>query len=341
MILYIPHAGLGHPSPFFYNLLKEFEKYKDIEIIVSPDLPTTKVKNGIIYFHRLKRFYSSEDINSVHLFLNKIDELKANGWKIIWTIHNFFPIDRKITNVDEYLLEEFLNRVDIIFTITEYMKRQLHINYKKDAIVHSIGINNLDGWFDKNEFNIELPKDAFVFSFVGNITKYKMLDQVVETFKKMQLKNSYLLIAGAGNKSNCFDFSNLPENVIYYENFVGNSDWKKICDLTNVFVNIYDLNYENFRFGFFPSNCIQLLNMGKVSISPKSEIFTELMPSTALIEYDFNDQEGLLNAMVYAYNNKNNIKEMEKHINADYYNWDKTLDIIVQKTKELFNEKKN
>lgn len=341
MTLHILHAGLGHPSPFFYNFLKTFETYNDIKIIVSPDLPIGICEKGVIYFHRLKRFYCSNDMNSAHLFLNKIDDLKIKGWKIIWTIHNFFPIDRKITLVDEYLIKEFTKRVDIAFTFTEYMKNQLFIQYKKEGIVHSIGVNNLDGWFDKKEFNITFPEDSFVFSFVGNITKYKMLKEIIEVFKKLNLKNSYLLIAGTTGNNNYLDFSNLPKNIIYYQNFIGNNDWEKICDLTNVFINIYDLNYENFRFGFFPSNCIQLLNMKKISITPKSEIFTELAPSNALIEYEFDDPNGLSNAMKFAYNNKNQIKIMEKNINADSYSWDKTVDTIVKKIRGLFYESKD
>lgn len=341
MTLHVLHAGIGHPSPFFYNFLPAFEKYQDIVINVSPELPTDKTEKGIIYFHRLKRYYDSNDISSVNLFLKKVDNLKKNGWKIIWTIHNFFPIDRKITLVDDYLIKEFLSRVDIVFTFTDYMKNQLLEHYQRESIVHSIGTNNLDGWFDKNEFTIEFPENSFVFTFVGNITKYKMLDHIIETFKKFGKENCYLLIAGTFSRDNTLSFKDLPKNIVFYENFVGNKDWQKIAQITNVFINIYDLNLENFRFGFFPSNCIQLLKMKKISISPRSIIFSEIMPENSVIKYDFDDPKGLEKAMQIAIENKNNIKNAEKNIMSKKYNWSTTAEIIVKEIRGLFNEGKN
>ena len=75
--------------------------------MVNPDLPIDiKEENGIVYFNRLKRYYNSQDINSVYDFLKKIDILKQNGWKLAFTIHNFFPIDRAITKNDEILFYE-------------------------------------------------------------------------------------------------------------------------------------------------------------------------------------------------------------------------------------------
>ena len=62
--LWILHAGLGHPSPYFYNLCKELKKHKNIKVLINANLPVNnKAKNGIVYFNRLKRFYNSEDIN--------------------------------------------------------------------------------------------------------------------------------------------------------------------------------------------------------------------------------------------------------------------------------------
>ena len=89
--LWILHAGLGHKSPYFHNLIKGLKKYKNLNIIVSPDLPKEKVgENNVLYFNRLKRYYKNNDKDNIDNFLNKIDKLKTMGWKIVFTLHNFY-----------------------------------------------------------------------------------------------------------------------------------------------------------------------------------------------------------------------------------------------------------
>lgn len=339
MVVHILHAGLGHPSPFFYNFIPCLEKYKDVKIVVSPDLPVNKEKNGIVYFHRLKRYYDSQNLQSAKDFIDKVNAIKANGWKIAWTIHNFFPIDRNISEVDEYVIKEFLKKIDKVFTFTKYMQKKLYKNYNKKAIVHSIGINDLDGWFDSTKFSKKIPNDAFVFTFVGNMSKYKMLDSIVENFNKLKKENCYLLLAGPF-KENSYD-KYADKNIIIFNSFVGNENWKLICEITNVFINIYDLEYKNFRYGFFPSNCIQIAKNKKIAITPKSEIFDELIPKKAMINYDFNEDNGLLNAMKFAYNNREKIRKIEKNIGIEKYDWNKTASIIINEFRELLNENKN
>ena len=117
--LWILHAGIEHPSPYFYNFCKYLKKYDNYEYIINPELPLEKhVNKGIVYFNRLKRFYKSDSLKSAKDFLKDIDTLKSNGWKIVWTLHNFFPIDRTITEVDEYVTNKFLKKCDIVFTVS-------------------------------------------------------------------------------------------------------------------------------------------------------------------------------------------------------------------------------
>ena len=143
--IHILHAGITHPSPYFYNFCLNLDKYAEIKYTIDPNLPTNAPKdNGIIYFNRLKRFYDSDDINSVDSFLEKIKYLKSIGWKIVWTVHNFFPIDRTITNVDEFITEEFIKKCDLVFTLSEYLKQQIKNIYEINAINHGMGFNKLD-----------------------------------------------------------------------------------------------------------------------------------------------------------------------------------------------------
>ena len=152
--LWILHAGLEHPSPYFCNFCSELNKYENYDYVVNPELPLNeKTNNGIVYFNRLKRFYKGNSIKTANDFLDKVDLLKENGWKIVWTLHNFFPIDRQLTDVDEYVTKEFINKCDLVFTFSEYMRKSIEKNYNIKAINHGMGINTLNDHKENTEID--------------------------------------------------------------------------------------------------------------------------------------------------------------------------------------------
>ena len=329
----ILHAGINHPSPYIYSMCKELDKYDDIEYIITPELPLKEKADrcSIIYFHRLKRYYDCNSKRSGEEFIKNVKKLKANGHFIAWTIHNFLPIDRPTTDVDEYVLSEFLKNADIVFTLTDYMRKSLIKNFGRKSITHYIGINKLDGWFDKEIIDLSsLSDDAFLFTFVGNIAPYKNINQIIENFKMINNDNTYLLIAGPMAKN--VDISlNLSSNIIRFDKFIGEKSWKKICEKTNVFINLYDLDYPNFKYGFFPSNSVTLSQKGIKVITPKCEIIDELLSQNMMINFDFYDNNDLLNKMKWAVNNPQKLKFSEKK----EYSWYNTVRIIVNEFRKI------
>ena len=337
--IYILHAGITHPSPYFYNFCKNLDK-KEFSYTINKDLPTCEPNgNGILYFNRLKRFYNSDSIQSANDFLEKLEKLKQLGWKIVWTIHNLFPIDRAISNVDYYIVEQFIKKCDLIFTLSEYMKNSIEKKYNVKVINHGMGTNQYNGVFDSNIVKNINKNNKFVFTFVGNIYKYKLLDILIYNFNK--LENSLLIIAGQEPKNSNVRIQELingNKNIIRFDGFIGDKDWKKLENITDVFINLYDLKLPAFKYGFFPSNCIQLYNIGKTCISPDSKIIKELMKDNPMIYYDYNNIDGLYNAMLYAIHNAHNLTKKTK-INKNYYNWKKVIHIFSKNVRSLFNER--
>lgn len=336
--IYILHAGITHPSPYIYNFCKNLNK-KEFNYTIIKDLPTYGPKgNSILYFNRLKRFYNSDSIQSANHFLEKIKKLKNQGWKIVWTIHNLFPIDRTISKVDYYVVKQFIKKCDLIFTLSNYMKNSIEKKYNVKVINHGMGINKYNGVFDSNMVKKINKNNKFIFTFVGNIYKYKLLDKIIYNFNK--LDNCLLIIAGPeseNSKVGIKELINCNKNIIRFNGFIGDSDWKKLANITDVFINLYDINLPAFKYGFFPSNCIQLYNIGKICISPDSKIIKELMNDNPMIYYDYNNIDGLYNAMLYAINNVKKLTKKTK-INKKYYDWKKVIHIFSENVRSLFDE---
>ena len=333
--VWILHAGIDHPSPYFYNFCSELNAYENYEYVVNPDLPLEeKVKNGIIYFNRLKRFYNNNDIETANELLNNIDCLKQNGWKIVWTLHNFFPIDRNLNYVDEYVTSEFIKKCDLVFTLSEYMKNSIKKHFNINAINHGIGTSKLNNNYMNSKVNKIKKSNKFTFTFIGNIYKYKMLDQVIKSFDKM--KECRLIIAGREAKNANVNINHLignNKNIIYVNEFIDENDWKQLSKVTDVFVSIYDLKFPAFKYGFFPSNYINIAKTGIRCIAPKSDIIEEIICKEQLITYDFDDKNGLYDAMLKAKSSVFNNVFVNQKYNCS---WKETVNKFVNGCNKLF-----
>lgn len=333
-MIWILHAGIEHPSPYFYNFCMELENHKDYEYIVNPNLPLNELSNnGILYFNRLKRFYSGDNLETAQSFLNQVDYLKKRGWKIVWTIHNFFPIDRELSYVDEYVTKCFINKCDLVFTLSEYMKKSVKEYYDVAAINHGMGISKLNNNLVNEGISKINKDDKFTFTFVGNINKYKMIDQVIDAFNRMQ--DCRLIIAGREAKNAGVNIDKLilnNKNIVYINSFVDEQDWKKLTKITDVFISIYNFNLPSFKYGLFPSNFINISRTGIKCISPKNEIMDEMISKEQLISYDLNEIDGLYNAMNRAKLSNNSVP-----VNIKYnYSWKKVVDVFIENCDKLF-----
>ena len=74
MEVQILHAGIAHPSPYFYNFCNALRQIApDIKLSVNPEIPSTSPRGqGILHFHRLKRFYQSDSQQSADVFIGNL-----------------------------------------------------------------------------------------------------------------------------------------------------------------------------------------------------------------------------------------------------------------------------
>lgn len=337
--LWILHAGIEHPSPYFYNFCLNLNGNNDYDYIVNPDLPLDMIINkGIVYFNRLKRFYDSNNIETANCFLKDIDILKHNGWKIVWTIHNFFPIDRELTFIDEYVTDKFIKKCDLVFTVSEYMKKNIKCHYSVDAIVHGVGLNTIKSG-TKINFIKGADKNSFTFTFVGNIYKYKMLDEIVASFNK--LNNCRLIIAGCEPKNSGVNIEKLicgNNKITFLNYFIDENGWDVLSKMTDAFISIYDLEEPAFKYGFFPSNFINISKTGIKCISPRHDAIEEMMNETQMIYYDFGNENGLIDAMKKAMINvsKKPYKKVVSNKIKYNYNWSDVIKCFTDNCNKLF-----
>lgn len=344
MELRILHAGVSHPSPYFYNFCRALKKISpEIDISLDPSIPFSSPKDhGILHFHRLKRFYSSDSQRSAENFLDDVKKAKRNGWGVAWTIHNFFPIDRRISDVDLRVTSELSKLSDILFTHTELMKTNAEKLFSKKVINNSYSANELDGLFDRDNLEVSIGDYEVVFAIVGNITPYKCVPECIESFKELKKrfsdKKMGLIIAGPLSKEvSIEDYVNRDKDISVHNIFIGNSAWRELNKTADVFLGTYNLSLPAFRYGFFPSNVPQILNYKKALILPDCLEMREFAPSKEIaIFYDSRDKEGLLKAMEEGMNSSR-ISSIEKNLKefACGASWTEVAKIVIKGYRSL------
>jgi glycosyltransferase involved in cell wall biosynthesis len=336
MELQILHAGISHPSPYFHNFCNALrENHPEIDLSINPEIPPNgPTEEGVLHFHRLKRFYSSDAMKSASNFITNLNKAKKVGWKIAWTIHNFFPIDREISEVDFWVTEQFSRLSDVIFTHTDLMKKNAERIFSRRVINHSCGVNQLAGIFDANRTGATRGDYETTFTFGGNIAGYKCVPQSIEAFKRLKKEFPYkrLRFIVAGPSSRGIDLKKSLEgdlDITRYNFFVGDGAWKELCDVTDVFLTPYEVSLPAFKYGFFPSSVPQLLGYKKPMILPDCPETREFLPEKNMAI--FYGKEGLYPAMREGLDFSRR-KSVQKHLEGivSNFSWDEVVKVAVE-----------
>lgn len=203
----------------------------------------------------------SSDIADIRIeeFLNKIDTMKTNGFKIIWTVHNILPHDSILQSSQIKLRVELTKRCDIIHTMCEDTPElsEAFFSIPKDKIV-TIPHPTYESFYPdqysdlESRYQLGIDHDDFVFLFFGSIQAYKGLHDLVRAFKILESKSKRklkLIIAGkVFNQSNfktIQDEINSSENIILHQTRIANEDVQHFFKAANVCVCPYRITLNS------------------------------------------------------------------------------------------------
>ena len=192
-------------------------------------------------------------------FLKNIDTMKANGFKIIWTVHNILPHDANLQDCQIKLRVELIKRCDIIHTMCEdtVQLSEAFFSIPEEKIVtvpHPTYETFYPNQYSELEsrFQLGINYDEFVFLFFGSIQAYKGLHDLVRAFKELDSKSNRklkLIIAGkVFNQSNfktIRDEIDSSENIILYQNRIPNEDVQHYFKAANICVCPYRITLNS------------------------------------------------------------------------------------------------
>ena len=142
--------------------------------------------------------------NTYDAISERIKWYKKNGSSIVYTVHNIEPHESNNREFDLKLYTLIIENSDLIIhhgpKSIELMREKYPIITSKKNIICNHGdyriqiINNISK--EKAREVLSLPKDKFILLYFGSIRPYKGFEFLKNIFKKWNIKDKYLLVAG-------------------------------------------------------------------------------------------------------------------------------------------------
>lgn len=337
--IYVVHKGIGHTSPYM-SIIKQGLTSLGYKVLFIDNIDAIKKTNSsqevYVYFHRLGRMYDNMDYNSAKSFIKSINSLKKQNIKIIWTIHNFYPLDRVPNPVDDFVLRKLGLLSDHIFTHTDTMQKNAENLFKRSVINHGYGLIQSTA-VPNHSICFPNLESSFNLCFWGNIRDYKDMNLLINSFVKFHIRcpKTKLLIIGPIYKNYYFDKLFDSEFLHRHEIFVANEYCSNINSILNKidgFICTYKTSMPNFKYGFYPSSIATLSQYDLPIICPKCDSVIDIIGSeNNAFLYEAEQELSLLETMnnLYAFpdNQRIQVAENLKKLTSKK-SWDNVIKII-------------
>ncbi|MDO9045582.1 MAG: glycosyltransferase [Methanobacteriaceae archaeon] len=317
-------------------LYSEIGKNSEIEISSYNGFKTILriIKSNIIHFHWIEGFFIGFDPEKRNiitifmrtcLYLSFLTFLKIIKKKIVITLHNVESHDQVYPYLERKIFKLSLNIADNIIVHNSYGKIKAQDMYNiESSKFHIIPMGNYSNFYPnyinkaKSREILEIPKNKFVISFVGNIKEYKGIEDLLKVLDNILVNNNSIHIIIAGK---CID-KELCENIQSFEKkhkYLSTIKLDYIDDeKLQIYINASDIGILPYK--RITNSAILMLFMSfyKPVIVPSLEPIKELIGD---------------NCIYYEPSSKNDLEEKIKRAESGLYNLNNISKNLIDVTK--------
>lgn len=269
-IVYIPYrkgVRKANSNEYVSNMIEILEEKYDVTgKLACPVSVLTMLGTKAVFLNWVEETGLSRGMKAQILFY------KIFGAEIIWVFHNKYPHDAVQNKVSTSNMNWLSRHSDIIMLHSRSSRRYIpdaakngkkavyvpHILYDAHGRIPSAGLL-------KSKYGIQ--EEDFVFTMFGVVRPYKRIENGIEAFRKMKVKNAKLLIAGAPvDVSYAREIKAMCRNeqdIILDLNYLSDLKLDAIIDLSDVIL----LPYKN-KSSANSGVMIQSFSRGKTVIAP-------------------------------------------------------------------------
>lgn len=198
-----------YKNPYQHLLRNELEK-KGVKVELLDELPSPKWllenvgKINLLHFHWISSLYLRRfrTFSGVVRFLYRFYLAKRLGYKLIWTAHNLLPHRYRWLPFHPIIRRIVMCQVDAVIVHCEFGRNELINKYSPSLPIYVIPHGNyLDvhpiiETREEARDSLGIESDQLVFLSLGNITEYKGIGWLWDTFKELSKPQDILIIAG-------------------------------------------------------------------------------------------------------------------------------------------------
>ena len=307
-------------------------------------LPTTGTHPlpNILHLHALYPFFLSSNklkaslrsVQSLWQLLN----LKRMGVKIVWTAHDLKYHENRYPKLDQIFTSLVARIAHAIIAHGETAKQEVveafHLKNKDKIFVipHGNYLDYYENKIDRLEARriLEISDTSFVMLFLGLIRPYKGVLELIDTFKQLHQDEVNLVIAGkvavAELQEKIQQKISGHDRIKFVPGFVAD-------DKIQTYMNACDVVALPYGDILTSGSTVLAMSFSRPCIVPNRGCIGEMLDESGAFLYDPDNNEGLLDAMNRAVQEKSNLLQMGQHNYqlADQWSWSRvakmTLDV--------------
>ncbi len=263
----------------------------------------------VLHLHWLDPYIKGQNIfvrfiYGLKFFLD-IFLVKSKKIKLVWTIHNLTSHNTQFPRFEKWLKRRFIRIADHVIVHSQAAKEEVErelLTYKHPNLTviphgHYRDIYPKAIAPEVAREKLGLPPSEFIYLSFGILKPYKGIETLCELWESCpeKLKSSNLLIAGkALDKEYGEKLARLTANnscIELRDKFIPNEEIHLYFSAVNVVV----LPFQQI---LTSGSLLLAMSYGKPIVAPKFPSLLETLGDAVDLLYDFNDEAGLLNALI-------------------------------------------
>jgi beta-1,4-mannosyltransferase len=298
-----PYAGL---------LARELEK-RDIHLELGDYdferdwLERKRPDFEVLHLNWLDRFYRAEDLEATleryTRFAENVGFARSLGYRIVWTLHNFYPHERPFPALDRLARHLVCSQADAVIAHCEYAAGLVRKVFFRRENLHVIPHGNFIDAFPNQisredaRRQLEIPEQAFVYLFFGNARAYKSIETLIEAFGSTAAQDAQLVLMMRQAFSPEYAdelraLAKRDERIrVFTSTYFANADFQ-------LYINSADVAVLPFSEVLTSGSAITALSFGLPVVLPRLGCLPELIDARMGLLYDPREKKGLEKALV-------------------------------------------
>jgi beta-1,4-mannosyltransferase len=274
-------------------------------------LEDSRASHSFLHMNWLDRFYArfDEPANleaAVSRYADFVDNLRLArrlGYRVIWTVHNLFPHERRYPQLDRLMNSLIAREADHVIAHCQFAADRISEMYDPRTPVQVIPHGNYGSVFPNTvapaaaRARLDIAADRFVYLFFGNARGYKGVAELIAAFRNVADADAILLLVLRENVRSPGLIGQLRATAdgdrrirFATSTFFANEEFQ-------YYLNAADVVTLPFTSVLTSGSAIQALGFGKPLVLPRLGCLPELVGDDAGIVYDPENADGLAGAL--------------------------------------------